>query len=149
MAKGMETLYLCDVIEKGEYAGVTLGTCLALYGRKSLLKVLKYYDIPKELLKSNHYHKKGDEEPIEEEMNNETIIMEDAFDMTPTIDVDELFEGYEEWVMDGMWETSTTNDPYENEEEYEDDQWGMEWRRNPYEDDFLEMEGNGYKDWIY
>ena len=149
--KKMKTLHLNDEIKMGEYAGVTLGTCLALYGRKSLLKVLKYYDIPKELLKANHYHKVGDEEPIEEEMHsNDSIMEKETIDMTPTIDVDELFEGYEEWVMDGMWETSTTNATYEYEDEdYEDDLWGMDWRRCPYEDDFMEMEWNGYKPWIY
>lgn len=146
----MKTLCLCDRIEMGEYGGMTLGRCLSLYGRKSLLKILKYYDIPKGILKVNHFHKVGDEEPIEEEMNNETIIMEEDFDMTPTINVDDLYEEYEKWVKEGMLETSTTNDHYENEDEdYEDDLWGMDWRRCPYEDDFTEMEGNGYKPWIY
>lgn len=151
MIVGMKTLYLNDVIKMGEYAGLTLRECIALYGRKSLLKVLMYYDIPNEILRTYHYHKVGDEESIEEEMHaNDSIMEKESIDMTPSIDVDELFEDYEEWVKEGMWDTSTTNATYEYEDEdYEDDLWGMDWRRCPYEDDFMEMEWNGYKPWIY
>lgn len=150
MIVGMKTLYLNDVIKMGEYAGLTLRECIALYGRKSLLKVLKYYDIHKEILKDNHYHKVGDEEPIEEEMHANDSIMEETFEMTPSVDVDDLIEDYEEWVKEGKWETSATNATYEDENyEYcEEEQWGMDWRRNLYEEDFLEME-DGYKPWIY
>lgn len=151
MIVGMKTLYLNDVIKMGEYAGLTLRECIALYGRKSLLKVLKYYDIHKEILKDNHYHKVGDEEPIEEEMHANDSIMEETFEMTPSVDVDDLIEDYEEWVKEGgMWETSATDATYEDENyEYcEEEQWGMDWRRNLYEEDFLEME-DGYKPWIY
>ena len=143
----MKTLYLGNMIEMGEYAGVTLGTCLALYGRKSLLKVLKYYDIPNEILRANHYHKVGDEEPIEEEMTINDSFMEENFEKTPTFDMDDWFE---EWLRDEMRETSTTNDPNEDEEEYEDDPWGME-GRIIYDKEYFEDEwsSDAYKPWIY
>lgn len=54
----MKTLkYRTDIIEVGENAGETLYTCLAKYGRKAILELLKYYDIDDAILEAYHYRR--------------------------------------------------------------------------------------------
>lgn len=62
ISKGMETLNYSSTIEKGIYAGETLYSCLSYYGRKVILELLKYYDVPEVILKAYHYHKATPEE---------------------------------------------------------------------------------------
>lgn len=44
-----------EKIQMGGYSGETLESCVKKYGRKSILEVLKYYEISDELLSEYHY----------------------------------------------------------------------------------------------
>lgn len=68
--------------------------------------------------------------------------------MAKVIDVDELMKEFEQWVRDGMKETSTTNDPYESDyDEYDAYQWEMDLYDNDcYGEDWS---SDAYKPWIY
>ena len=46
-----------DTIKMGVYCGMTVRECVKRYGKKSLLEVLKYYDLDEELSRK-YYHKK-------------------------------------------------------------------------------------------
>lgn len=51
-----------DAIKMGVYCGMTVRECIKQYGKKSLLEVLKYYDLDDELSRK-YYHKKDEEYP--------------------------------------------------------------------------------------
>lgn len=51
-----------DEITIGGLAGETLESSVRKYGRKSILEILKWYEISDELMKEYHYHNATDEE---------------------------------------------------------------------------------------
>ena len=136
-----KTLGKKDVIRKGLYAGQQVGDVISIYGRKSILEILRYYDLTDEILNENHYHKKSS-----------STITDDSF------------------LMDEVWETTTsekdiwdddyifTPEDYENldaveNEYYEDEEYGDPYYPcntplNP-EDDYALWEKGKYKPWIY
>lgn len=56
----MTKLKLDDTIKMGVYCGISVRECVKRYGKKSLLEVLKYYDLDEELSRK-YYHKKEDQ----------------------------------------------------------------------------------------
>ena len=56
----MRIIKIDDTIKMGVYAGEKLSECIKKYGKKSLLEVLKYYELDDELSRK-YYHKKEDQ----------------------------------------------------------------------------------------
>ena len=54
----MNYLHINDTIEKGVFAGLTVKDCIKTYGRRSILELLKYYNLDENILKANHFHSK-------------------------------------------------------------------------------------------
>lgn len=51
----MKKLGKNDTIRIGVYEGETVKDCIRKYGRKSILEILKYYDLDEEILMEYHY----------------------------------------------------------------------------------------------
>lgn len=64
---GQPMITQSDTIEMGEYAGWTLENCIKWCGRKCILKIMKYYYIPDEILRDYHFHKITPEEKVARE----------------------------------------------------------------------------------
>jgi hypothetical protein len=135
-----------DTIGLGVFVGETVRDCIRKYGRKSILEILKYYDLDEEILRDYHYkdigpHKDSPEEDKKEqdwvqELLSSPISMEETFVTTTTQEGEDeersldLYEEYEN-EMD-CYENSVLDDP-------EDDdglRYPKEWR-------------DSYKPWIY
>lgn len=65
----LETLSKGDTIKNGIYAGMKVSKCLQVYGKKSIMGILKYYDLDEEILKEYHVHT----EPHKEEEDNTPV----------------------------------------------------------------------------
>ena len=134
----MKCLKMDDTIRIGVYEGETVKDCIRKYGRKSILEILKYYDLDEEILREYHYrslepHKDNSEKDMNEldwiqEILNTPIPVGETFKTSTTQDEDEeTLDLYQEYEND--------LDCYDNPE---DDEFGSprEW-------------GNSYKPWIY
>lgn len=60
----MKKLKENDTIKMGVYCGLTVRECVEQFGKKSLLEVLKYYDLSDELSK-RYYYKKIDQKEVQ------------------------------------------------------------------------------------
>ena len=65
----LETLSKGDTIKNGIYAGMKVSECLRVYGKKSIIGIVKYYDLDEEILKEYHVHL----EPHKEEEDNTPV----------------------------------------------------------------------------
>ena len=135
-----------DTIGFGVFVGETVRDCIRKYGRKSILEILKYYDLDEEILREYHYKDKGphkespekdkkEQDWVQEVLNSPLPVGETFVTTTTQEGVDEessldLYEEYE-YEMD-CYDNSVLDDP-------EDDdglRYPREWRDN-------------YKPWIY
>ncbi len=128
-----------DTIRIGVYEGETVKDCIRKYGRKSILEILKYYDLDEKILIEYHYrslepHKDNPEVDKKEqdwvqELLDTPIPVGETFVTTTTQDEDEE-------TLDLYQEYENEMDCYDNPED--DDEFGPLW--GP---------GNNYKPWIY
>lgn len=58
----MECLSFKDPIKIGEYSGETVESCVKKYGKRSLMEVLKYYNLSAEVQREYHFHLKPKED---------------------------------------------------------------------------------------
>ncbi len=165
----MIKLKLDDTIKMGVYCGITVRECVKRYGKKSLLEVLKYYDLDEELSRK-YYHKKEDQ--------NEILTIEKQDEDTPHLwegtdrNYQEFFEGYDEMQSSEFDYSEECLDSYDG---VDDEYWYSLYLegKNPvsltidsaalydhnvynYEPEELseelmvrEMNNKGYKFWIY
>lgn len=130
----MKELKWKDTIGIGVYSGETVEDCIRKYGRKSILEILKYYDLDENILKLCHFRSL---EP------NKDYPEENGQDWTQEI-LDSPFTGGESFV------TTTTQDEEEETldlyQEYEND---LDCYDNPEDDDEFGGNRNRYKPWIY
>ena len=130
----MKTLKMDDTIGIGVYVGETVRDCIRKYGRKSILEILKYYDLDEEILMEYHYrslepHKDNPEENGQDwtqEILESPFTGGESFETTTTQDVDE--------------ETLDLYQEYENDQDCYDNSEG---------DEEFGGNGNSYKPWIY
>lgn len=128
-----------DTIRIGVYEGETVKDCIRKYGRKSILEILKYYDLDEEILKEYHYrsldsHKDSPEENGQDwiqELLDSPVPVGGSFVTTTTQDEDEeTLDLYQEYEND--------LDCYDNSVSYD-----------PEDDDEFGDNGYSYKPWIY
>jgi len=139
----MKHLSVNGPIEMGEYAGETVKSCIMKYGRKSVLGILKYYDLDEEILKENHYHKKEKEMVMDNQECTSVSAPVEEFCETSTL-VEELLKDYE---CSAVEKDSTDDvecwcwtDPYgygEVEDSWEENEMRFPWER---EDRCVEFE---------
>lgn len=55
----LKNLSIQDTIENGVFAGLTVKDCINTFGRRSILEILKYYNLDENILKAYHFHSKG------------------------------------------------------------------------------------------
>ena len=130
----MKKLGKNDTIRIGVYEGETVKDCIRKYGRKSILEILKYYDLDEEILMEYHYrslepHKDNPEENGQDwtqEILESPFTGGESFETTTTQDVDE--------------ETLDLYQVYENDQDCYDNSEG---------DEEFGGNGNSYKPWIY
>lgn len=67
--ENLDTLSKGDTIKNGIYAGMKVSECLRVYGKKSIIGIVKYYDLDEEILKEYHVHL----EPHKEEEDNTPV----------------------------------------------------------------------------
>ena len=67
--ENLDTLSKGDTIKNGIYAGMKVSECLRVYGKKSIIGIVKYYDLDEEILKEYHVHL----EPHKEEEENTPV----------------------------------------------------------------------------
>lgn len=132
----MKELKWKDTIGIGVYSGETVEDCIKKYGRKSILEILKYYDLDENILKRCHFRSLDMDNPEENGQDWTQEILESPF------------TGGESFV------TTTTQDEDEETldlyQEYEND---LDCYDNPVsydpEDDEFGRKRNRYKPWIY
>ena len=133
----MKELKWKDTIEIGVYSGETVEDCIKKYGRKSILEILKYYDLDENILKLCHFRS------LEPNKDNPE---ENGQDWTQEI-LDSPFTGGESFV------TTTTQDEETLDlyQEYENDLdcYDNPVSYDPEEDDEFGGKRNRYKPWIY
>ena len=128
----MYLLKLKDTIKMGVFAGETVKDCIMKFGRKSILEILKYYDLDEEILEEYHYKSLGTHQDNPNDRVSKDEMVEPTFVTSSTMEMDEeYFEPVEE-VVDDPWFYPGVYDP---EDDYE----------------FGENYGyvNSYKPWIY
>ncbi len=134
----MKELKWKDTIGIGVYSGETVEDCIRKYGRKSILEILKYYDLDENILKLCHFRsldkdnpeKDNKEQDWVQELLDYSFPVGETFETTTTQDVEE-YPNPDEEVVDYPWYCPVDYDP-------EDDEFGPPW--GP---------GNKYKPWIY
>lgn len=52
----MKTLHYGDTIDKGIYAGDSVGYCIKRYGKKAILELLRYYNFCESIMEDYHFH---------------------------------------------------------------------------------------------
>ena len=125
----MKVLNIYETIEIGEYSGETVQDCIKKYGRKSLLKILKYYDLNPLILMAYNYkdlgpHKDSPEEDkkeqdwVQEVLNSPLPVGETFVTTTTQEEVEEessldLYEKYEN-EMD-CYDNSVLYDPEDDD----------------------------------
>ena len=130
----MKELHIGDTIGMGVYVGETVKECLKKNGRKSILEILKYYDLDEEILKEYHFRSVGIHQDSPEDKDTKVLEVEETYVSTTTQDLDEeYFEPFEEEVVDDPWYCPVDYDPED------DDEFG-----NPWSPGY-----NKYKPWIY
>ena len=130
----MKSLRMDDTIGIGVYVGETVRDCIRKYGRKSILEILKYYDLDENILKMCHFRsldkdnpeKDNKEQDWVQELLDYSFSVGETFETTSTQDVDE-----------------ETLDLYQ---EYEND---LDCYDNPEDDEEFGGNENSYKPWIY
>ena len=133
----MRVLRKDDTIRMGVYEGETVRDCIKKNGRRSILEILKYYDLDEEILRECHFrylgpHKDEQEKHVDiQETVNVSAPMEEDYETTITKDWDEEYLEPGEDVVDDPWYCPVDYDP-------EDDEFGPLW--GP---------GSSYKPWIY
>lgn len=155
----MKKLKENDTIKMGVYCGLTVRECVEQFGKKSLLEVLKYYDLSDELSK-RYYYKKIDQKEVQ---TNEKQEEEYPYPWEGTDrNYQEFFEEYDEMqssdsydgVDDEYWYSlyvegknpvSWTSDG----DEYEPETYNYEPEELSEELMVREMNNKGYKFWIY
>lgn len=128
-----------DTIRIGVYEGETVKDCIRKYGRKSILEILKYYDLDEKILIEYHYrslesHKDNPEENGQDwiqEILDSPVPVGGSFVTTTTQDEDE--------------ETLDLYQEYENDLDYYDNSVSYD----PEDDDEFGEYGDSYKPWIY
>jgi hypothetical protein len=135
----MKSLTMGDTIGMGVYVGETVGDCIRNYGRKSILEILKYYDLDDDILLEYHFrylgpHKdeQGEQVNVQETMSVSVPVEED-YETTITQEWDEEYLEPGEEVVDDPWYCPVDYDPED------DDEFGNPW--SPGYD--------RYKPWIY
>jgi len=133
----MKFLKMGDTIGIGVYSGETVEDCIKKYGRKSILEILKYYDLDENILKMCHFKSLDKDNPEEngqdwiQELLDFPVPVGETFETTTTQDVDEeTLDLYQEYEND--------LDCYDNPVSYD-----------PEEDDEFGGKRNRYKPWIY
>ena len=123
------TLGKDDIVEVGFYSThrMKVSTVLNKYGKKGVLDLLLHYDLEEEILEEYHIHRLSpDEKEMRdrvEEMNkvqdetNESVSVEEIFETTITLDVDEEYPDLEEYDEGWYWDYPVLYDP-EDEEGY-------------------------------
>lgn len=94
----MKKLSKKDKIETGIYAGKTVRQCISIYGRESILEILKYYDLEERILEEYHFAKYVRQEcpslnNIEENEHDEDI---EVIDSTNVATIESDYEDYNE-----------------------------------------------------
>ena len=134
----MKILKIDDTIGMGVYVGETVRDCIKKNGRRSILEILKYYDLDENILLEYHFrylgpHKDEQEKQINvQEISNDYVPVEESFETTTTLDWDEEYPEPDEEVVDDPWYCPVDYDPED------DDEYGPLW--GP---------GSSYKPWIY
>lgn len=130
----MKVLKMDDTIGMGVYVGETVKDCIKKNGRKSILEILKYYDLDENILKECHYKSLGTHQENPNQVKNKVQVSKT--------------DPVEEFVT-----TTTLDEEYLDQEEmdYENDYWNTPVLYDPEDDD--EFAGpqyrNSYKPWIY
>ncbi len=129
----MKKLGKNDTIGMGVYVGETVKDCLKKNGRKSILEILKYYDLDEEILKEYHYRYLGIHQDYPGDSDKKVQELEETYVSTTTLDWDEEFLEPVEDEVDDPWYCPVDYDPED------DDEFG-----NPRSPGY-----NKYKPWIY
>lgn len=129
----MKKLHMGDTIGMGVYVGETVKDCLKKNGRKSILEILKYYDLDEDILKEYHYRYLGTHQDSPDDWNTKVLEVEETYVSTTTQDWDEEFLEPVEDEEDDPWYCPVDYDPED------DDEFG-----NPWSPGY-----NKYKPWIY
>ena len=120
--KCKETLGLKGIIEIGENAGETVESCVRKYGKKSLMNVLRYYNLEDEVMEKYGIRLKPhveSETPDEKKVTNvrkevKRTTMENDYEEIPYFDEDE-YPYFDEETQDGPISYPVDYDP---EDEY-------------------------------
>ena len=158
-----------DTIKMGVYCGLTVRECVEQFGKKSLLEVLKYYDLSDELSR-RYYHKKKDQkvevqtiekkdeeyphpwegternhqeyfETYDEMQSSEFDYSEECLDSYDGVDDEYWYSLY----VEGKNPVSWTSDG----DEYEPETYNYEPEELSEKQMVREMCKKGYKYWIY
>lgn len=130
----MKILKMDDTIRMGVYEGETVRECIKKNGRRSILEILKYYDLDEDILRECHFRYQGphkDEQNVQETVSVSVPVEED-YETSTTLDWDEEYPEDEEEMVDDPWYCPVDYDPED------DDEFGPLW--GP---------GSTYKPWIY
>ena len=130
----MKVLKMDDTIGMGVYVGETVKDCIKKNGRKSILEILKYYDLDENILKECHYKSLGTHQENPNQVKNKVQVSKT--------------DPVEEFVT-----TTTLDEEYLDQEEmdYENDYWNTPVLYDPEDDDeFADpLYRDSYKPWIY
>ena len=121
MDKLKKTLGLYDLIGIGENAGETVETCVKKYGKKSLLNVLKYYNLSEKVMEIYHFHLTPHQENpnLVEKKDKDQVSKTDPveeFVSTTTQDWDEENSEPDEEVVGTPWYCPVDYDPEDDNE---------------------------------
>ena len=136
----MKTLKMDDTIGIGVYVGETVRDCIRKYGRKSILEILKYYDLDENILKLCHFRSLDKDNPEENGQDWTQEILDSPFTGGESF-VTTTSQDEDEETLDLYQEYENDLDCYDNPVSYdpeEDDEFGPLW--GP---------GSSYKPWIY
>lgn len=155
----MKKLHEDDTIKMGVYSGITVRECVKRYGKKSLLEVLKYYDLDDELSK-RYYYKKIDQKEVQTNEKQEEEYPypwegtdrnhQDYFETYDEMQSLDYYDGVDDeyWYslyVEGKNPVSWTSDG----DEYEPETYNYEPEELSEKQMVREMCNKGYKYWIY
>lgn len=134
MNNKLTKLNYCDTIEKGVYAGLTVKDCISIYGRRSIIEILKYYNLDEQILRAYHFHSEGKHKDKPNGRKSKGVVAKEASatitqdygEERPGLHAEErhlkCMEKVGEYCLDDIWMmniNSDINDPWEiNEMQY-------------------------------
>jgi predicted metal-dependent TIM-barrel fold hydrolase len=120
----MKSLRMDDTIGIGVYVGETVRDCIRKYGRKSILEILKYYDLDENILKMCHLRSLDKDNP-EVDKKEQDWVQELLDTPIPVGETIVRTTTQDEECLDMYQQYENEMDCYDNPED--DDEFGPLW----------------------